>query len=237
MDIWQILLLLLILIYVASQILFILEIFYTRYFQTWKGVIKEAKEEDRFSTSLSELKKIFPIIRKSVDRLPEGSLIHRYYMTKGFDFASKHPEYDSNVPHDAIIIAHGDYSHKLGYGDGVDLIIKKFQESQIPYRIYDCQSVSAFKSVVMNRLARNLWIFGHGNRGGIRIGFDYLEYQKEFEMRLDLKKEYIYQFHCNSGTKPSLADLLSGGRGYVSNTFRDELQNREHVRQILKIIG
>lgn len=230
-------LLFILLLYPLSQVMGILEILSAKYVHTWKTVIKEPEEEDRFSILLYEINKKYPLIRKMVDRLPECSLIHRYYMNKGFDCASKYPECDSNVPHDAIVIAHGDYSQKLGYGDGVELIIIKFRNSRIPYRVYDCQNVSAFRDAVMNPLARNIWIFGHGDRGGIRIGFVYLEYKKEFEMYRDLKKAYIYQFHCNSGTKPSLADLLSDGRGYVSNTFRDELQNREHVRQILENIS
>ncbi len=231
------LILLFILAYPVFEFIFLLDIINARYIKTWdKVIIPPKKEHQLFSDLRFRFLNHFPKIRIFQDRLPEFLFIHRYFMNRGYICMLKHPDYNPEIPHNGIIIAHGEYSQKLGYGDGVDLIIQKFHEKNIAYKIYDCQSIRNFKDIVRNPMVKKIWIFGHGERGGIRIGFECLEYQVEFHNEPEsIKKDYIHQFHCNGGIKPSLADLLSDGRGYVSNTYRTQLQNREHVRQILEL--
>lgn len=226
--------------YVLLELFGLCEIVNARYFRKWNKIKIPPKEENQCTRSIRmAFYNRFPRIRMVKDIFPFFSCLHYYYIDKGYNCAQKFPEFNSNGFHDAIIVTHGEYSKRMTYGEGIDLIIKKFQKSKIPYKIYDCQNICDFIPIVKNPLTKNLWIFGHGDRGGILIGFDYLDYKEAFQLNPQeheiLKKDHIYQFHCNCGVNPSLADILSDGKGYVCYTYRSQLQNREHIRQILEM--
>lgn len=119
--------------------------------------------------------------------------------------------------HNAIIITH--YKHQIKtpvYSDGFPKLIKNFQKNGIPYVIYNCYEPNDFKNVVYNPYAQNLWIFGHGFRGGLNFGAGRNQYYHELTDAP--KKFFIGQFHCNPQTHPSeqsLAEIIST-YGYVT---------------------
>lgn len=153
-----------------------------------------------------------------------------YCIDKGWKRAQNYPQFKSDNEHDAIVVVHEKFAKKCFYGDGIDLLIDFFKEQDIPYKLYHCYNLDTFEMIVRNANAVNLWLFGHGRRGGIACGNQSVEYEK---FKNANPKRYIYQFHCNPGTETSLAEYLSNGRGYVSNRVNHPVENREHIKQIL----
>ena len=155
------------------------------------------------------------------------------YVYKGWNAAKKHPEYQSEKNHHAIIVVHKRPSTKpTAYADGVDLLIDFFNKNKEPYKVYHCSNSNDFKRVLGNEKATKLWIFGHGSRHAIGFGKkDRLYY---CEVRDYPAKEYIGQFHCNDGMGKSLADYLSPKNNFVSDSLRYTLQNRKAIKKILK---
>jgi hypothetical protein len=167
-------------------------------------------------------------------------IYHFNQIKKGWDSAVKNIQYSAELDHDAIIV--NIYS-KLGkeyiFGDGVDLLVNFFVERKIPFKVFCCFNSEQFFNIVNNPKCKTLWLFGHGDRGGISCSdkfVDYSELAKEISP-LARSKRYVYQFHCNSGCKNSLADYLSNGhgfanyryltkggevRGYIENILQDE---------------
>ena len=84
----------------------------------------------------------------------------------------------------------------------------------------------------MNPSISSVWIFGHGNRGGVGFGDSFYDYS-QLKAR-DIKKDYIYQFHCNPGLYESLASIVSDGRGYVNNKVNNPYSNYWNTYEILK---
>lgn len=121
------------------------------------------------------------------------------------------PEYHSEDPHHAIIIAHknppekdGTYSI-LDYMDGIDILIKKFRDSNNPvnYKVYEVSSKNELIPVINNPKITHLWIFGHGMSNRLALHENGLCY---YDVRNAPKKVFIGQFHCNSWYGKSLAD-------------------------------
>ena len=154
------------------------------------------------------------------------------YVYKGWTTAKKHPEYQSEKNHHAIIVAHKRPSTKpTAYADGVDLLIDSFKNKE-PYKVYHCSNSYDFKRVLENEKATKLWIFGHGTRHTLSFGKkDRLYY---CDVRDYPAKGYIAQFHCNDGMGKSLADYLSPKNNFVTNSKRDVFQNRKDIKKILK---
>ena len=128
------------------------------------------------------------------------------YVYKGWNAAKKHPEYQSEKNHHAIIVAHKrPLTKPTAYADGVDLLINFFKNKE-PYKVYHCSNSNDFKRVLGNEKATKLWIFGHGTRHTLSFGKkDRLYY---CDVRGYPAKGYIAQFHCNDGMGKSLRALL-----------------------------
>ena len=158
------------------------------------------------------------------------------YINKGRKSAQSYPQFMSDNEHDAIIIVHEKIAEKCMYGCGIDMVIDFFRKNKIPYKLYHCYDLNTFEKIVRDQnqksgKAVNLWLFGHGSRGSIFCGNKDIKYEK---LKDAPRKRYVYQFHCNSGNDKSLAEYLSNGRGYVNNRASNMIQNREHIKQILK---
>ncbi|MCX6688768.1 MAG: hypothetical protein NTZ39_03615 [Methanoregula sp.] len=121
------------------------------------------------------------------------------------------PEYQSESPHHAIIIAHKNQPEEGGsysifdYMDGIDILIKKFRDSENPvnYKVYEVSSKKEIIRIINNPKTTHLWIFGHGKRNYLALHSDGLCY---FDVKTAPKKVFIGQFHGNSWYGKSLAD-------------------------------
>ena len=106
-------------------------------------------------------------------------LIGINYSSKGWLAIDKNPFYKKNESHDGFILVHEQFAEISFYGEGFDILIDFFKDHHLPYNVYLCHSLEEFKNVVNNPIVVNLWIFGHGSRGGIGCRKDKLNY-KEF---------------------------------------------------------
>jgi len=166
-----------------------------------------------------------------------------YHFTQikaGWNCVVKYKEFMSEIDHDAIIVnIYSPFGKEYIFGDGIDLLISFFVMREIPFKVYCCNNSIDFFNIINNPKCKTLWLFGHGKRGGIRCSDKYVDYSEIVnEMSIDSKnKNYVYQFHCNSGCDKSLADYLSNGcgfanyqqldkgreiRGYIENILQDE---------------
>ncbi|HJK66198.1 MAG TPA: hypothetical protein O0X26_06655, partial [Methanocorpusculum sp.] len=86
-----------------------------------------------------------------------------------------------------------------------------FKIKKEPYRIYCCFTKNEVEKVITNPQVINLWIFGHGSRGGVDVA-DGPFYYDSLKDRDIPKKGYIQQYHCNcwinEHDNTSLVDLL-----------------------------
>lgn len=153
-----------------------------------------------------------------------------YCIDKGWISGQNYSHFKSDKEHDAIVVVHEKFAKKCFYGWGIDLLINFFMEKEVPYKVYHCYTLDKFEEIVRNENVVNLWLFGHGRRGGIASGNQLMEYRT---LKNAHPKRYIYQFHCNPGNETSLAEYLSNGLGYVSNRSTAMVENREHIKQIL----
>jgi len=117
-----------------------------------------------------------------------------------------------NVDHDAIIIVKSKGVHSIGQYAGIDNLIERFIIEKYPFKIYPCDNLTDFKSVLRNENARYIWIFSHGWRGGVVFkdagklsdlsiirpkSADLIYDELRNEIPQFPKKLFIAQLHCN----------------------------------------
>ncbi|MGB7532349.1 MAG: hypothetical protein WA977_05135 [Halobacteriota archaeon] len=210
---------------------FLNKIWYSR-FKNWKKILPPKATPINIRTrTRGYLREKLYFILKYGDFILYLQFFVLYCINKGWKSAQSYPQFMSDNEYDAIIIVHEKIAEKYMYGCGIDLLIDFFREKEIPYKLYHCYDLNTFEEIVRNQKAVNLWLFGHGSRGSISCGNQFIKYEK---LKDAPRKGYVYQFHCNHGNDTSLAEYLSNGRGYVNNRTSNMIQNREHIKQILK---
>jgi len=166
-----------------------------------------------------------------------GPIYGAYLIGKDWLSACKNSEMLSSENHDAIVVpVYNRFSSSAMMGFGIDLLINFFHDNNHPFKIYLCETRENFLSVLNTRKAKRIWIFGHGNRGGVAFSNGSWLYSDLFiKLTSDGKeKEAIYQFHCNPGNKLSLVELLSVKKGFVNHSINDQYAIREYLTQIIK---
>jgi hypothetical protein len=142
------------------------------------------------------------------------------------DAIFKNPCYLPEGPHLGIIFTHHKRNFKqIVIGDSIAILITKLLEYQIPYKVYHCYKKSDFIETYTNRDVVHLWIFGHGKRDRISLGMESEEIEYE-KLPITEPKECITQLHCNTRKGRSLAEINKSKRFFVSNNYRDLIQNR-----------
>ena len=134
--------------------------------------------------------------------------------------------------HDAIALCGKSSKFKIYYGLGFSYLVSFLKKHNYSYKIYSCNSCDDFDKIMNNKSVISVWIFGHGDRGCIAFGDSFYEYSQL--QGKSIKKDYIYQFHCNPGSYDSLASIVSDGRGYVNNDFNSPNSNYWNTYEILK---
>lgn len=147
-------------------------------------------------------------------------------------FSNKNDQYLSHKTHSAIILANNCFSLKDRiYLDGVDLLIRYLKLKKEPYKIYKEVTGNKFKNIVMGKNIKAIYLFGHGQKHGIKFGKDDCVYY--CELRNAPKKEFIAQLHCNHNMGFSLADYISK-ESYVVDGKRRFYHNRWHFYKKLR---
>jgi len=167
------------------------------------------------------------------------------------------PNLDSaSQDHDGFIVIHSlGFFNSISY-PGFDILIQFFVSKKYPFKIYHCYNLEDFKSILKNKKAKYIWIFGHGWRGGItfkwtrklshlltpnKTQFSYEKIQTDLEKYP--RKLFIGQFHCNHIAKTipdniSLPEILldpsNDSYYYVTDWKMNTISIWVAVRQLLK---
>ena len=147
-------------------------------------------------------------------------------------FMEENPQFRADMPHNGIVICHSERVSLPQFGFGSDQLVHYFVERQIPYRVYNCSTIDDFVSVIHNDAVQVIWIFGHGDRGGISLKDGYHSYSKIPAAKFH-KKISVYQLHCNGGTDEPLSRIIVDGWDFGEDHVRQAYENRAHVEQIL----
>ena len=131
-------------------------------------------------------------------------------------------EYHCEEPHHAIIIAHKKTKNVNGlyplndYIDGIDILIERFRipNTQINYKVYEIESKEELISIIFNKNATHIWLFGHGARNKLSFNEGNFCY---YHLKGAPKKMFIGQFHCGSIFGKSFADYNNPLHRYVSD--------------------
>jgi len=156
-------------------------------------------------------------------------IIHTF---PGYLHSKKNSENITQPTHDAIALCGKNSRFKIYYGLGFSYLISFFKKYNYSYKIYSCNSCEDFEKVMNNPSGISVWIFGHGDHGS--VGFGDLFYEYSQLKGKSIKKDYIYQFHCNPGSYESLASIVSDGKGYVNNDFNTPNSNYWNIYEILR---
>lgn len=114
--------------------------------------------------------------------------------------------YGNLKKHIAIVLANNYFPENIhGFGlDNVIELVKYLKKKNKSYKIYDKITSNQLKKVIRDKRVSSIFLFGHGQRHGIKVGKDELVYYCEFPSHP--KKNLIAQFHCNHLGGKSLAD-------------------------------
>lgn len=204
---------------------------YTKY--DWKT--PNTPQISKFQNLLDKLPSIMRRGRKRLQFYFEYiiylSVLDLYFMHRGYKMACYQPKKQNPEKYDAIIIVSDKcYKRSRMYGS-VDLLIDFFSKNQINHQIFHIDLKEEVRAIISDPSAQSLWIFGHGNRGGVSCRDGFFDYST---VHIDHKKEYVYQFHCNGGIGAPLFNIVSEGRGYSSNQLNETFTIRRDVKQILE---
>ncbi|WP_156168461.1 hypothetical protein [Methanoculleus sediminis] len=192
---------------------------------------KPSKFQNFWDNVPSLIKKGRRILQFYLEYIIYLSIIDLYFMHRGYKRACYQLKKQDSEKYDAIIIVSDKcYKRSRMYGS-IDLLIDFFSKNQISYQIFHVDLKEEVRAIISDPLAQSLWIFGHGDRGGVSCRDGFFEYSM---VNIAHKKKYVYQFHCNGGTDEPLFSIISEGRGYSSNRVTDTFKNRRDVKQILQ---
>lgn len=168
--------------------------------------------------------------------------INLYFMYMGLVISNEKPKNpislnETSDNHHAILVVNYQGQKTPVFGQGIDILIKSFNNKNIPYKVYFCDDASTIINIIQNNKAKFLWIFGHGQKDAIRLPDQTLLYYRDIDFIGVEKKVFVGQFHCNpciGNCDKSLAELI-GIYGYVSNDYRDTIKNRNEIHILQQI--
>ncbi len=132
-------------------------------------------------------------------------------------YVQKNREFGNRKNHSAIILANNYWPEKiLIYSLEISKLIKTLKLNNESYKVYDKVSQNDFRKIINDNKVSSVYIFGHGQRHGVKLGKNKIIYYCEFQ---DAKKKTkVYQFHCNHNYGKSLADyvLSKNGMSFVT---------------------
>lgn len=133
---------------------------------------------------------------------------------RGKKYMEKNPaslDFNENQLHHALILLISQLPDD-SIACGLSVLIKSLLKKNCNFKLYYCHNCEEVKNVLKNKYTSDIWIFGHGWRGG--LGFKNKQTLKEWIFRenkgecLDYneilqdiseypKKRFIAQLHCN----------------------------------------
>jgi hypothetical protein len=219
---------------------------YIRKNQAKDDLINPKNDSERLSAKFFDaiymlprpLLKIILFIRRMIiePTLSYGFVYCAVLIQKDWYAIYRNQELLSDGNHDALVInTYSEIAPSLLIGCGIVLLIEAFKNRNQPFKIYFCKSKTQFFDIINNPKTTRLWIFSHGDRGGVSCADGYFLYSDLVnQLKPEAKqKEAIYQFHCNPGYKLSLVQLLSVKSGFVNHRLNDPAGIRAYIEEII----
>lgn len=138
-------------------------------------------------------------------------------------------------PYIAIILANNYFPEKYSPFsiDSINKLVKYLRENKKPYRVYERVNINEVRRIINNRDVSSVFLFGHGQRHGIKLGRDEMLYYCEFDNHP--KKDLIAQFHCNHLKGKSLADYgLKPRLIFIKNGIQKKYGIDKQISHIIK---
>lgn len=161
--------------------------------------------------------------------IPAGlfNLRKRRYINKN----SRNGDYKNHI---AIVLANNYFPENVL---GLELknavtLIKYLKKKNKSYIVYNKVTSNKLKKIINNKNVGSIFLFGHGERHGIKVGRNEVVYYCEFPAHP--KKYLIAQFHCNHFKGKSLAEY--GQKPIYTFVTNDTQRQGDINRQINKII-
>jgi len=145
--------------------------------------------------------------------------------------------------HLAIIVVKYDSFFKSMFYMFINLFrfLHKLRSSKIPFSVYVVDNRKQFMDVIYNKNVKVLFIFGHGQKHGIKFGnelWHYCSIPKVSHIR------FVTQFHCNHYSGKSLHEHFGCNGSFITedvtiyhdiNKFIDSEEYLENLKKLLKV--
>ena len=148
----------------------------------------------------------------------------------------KYGSHCSDEMHTALIVARNANVYSDSFDYTALTLAKGLALRDLAYQFYLCTDSEMLRDILLNPNISQIWIFGHGDIGGVSIterGYlSYAEFmleKKNGEIGLHIfpTKKAVYQCHCNGGYGWSLADFLLPRKGVLDEGVDIFLNYRE----------
>jgi hypothetical protein len=135
--------------------------------------------------------------------------------------------------HVAIVLANNYFPENVLFqgADHVVRLIKYLKKENKSYQVYNHVTSDQLKRIINDKKVNSIFLFGHGERHGIKVNRNEVVYYCEFPNHP--KKYLIAQFHCNHLGGKSLGEY---GKKPVYNFTTNELQRYLDIRKQLNEI-
>lgn len=136
--------------------------------------------------------------------------------------------------HIAIVLANNYFPENIfGFGLHNEVrLIKYLKKNNKSYVIYNKVTSNQLRKIINDKRVNSIFLFGHGERHGIKVGRNEAVYYCEFPNHP--KKHLIAQFHCNHLKGRALSEY---GEKPVFVFIKNKLQRHSDIeKQISEII-
>jgi hypothetical protein len=162
--------------------------------------------------------------------VPAGfySYFNRRYLLKNFKQGEK-------TNHVAIVLANNYFPENiLGFGlENAVSLVKYLKKKNKAYRVYNKITSPQLKKIINDKQVKSIFLFGHGERHGFKVGRNEVVYYCEFPNHP--KKHLIAQFHCNHYSGKALSEYGSKPiYAFVTNKTQRHSDIKKQIRKIIK---
>lgn len=136
--------------------------------------------------------------------------------------------------HVALVLANNYFPENISEFsiDCVIKLLKHLNKKEKNYRVYNKITSRKLKKVISDKNVESIFLFGHGNRHGVKVNMDETVYYCEFPEAP--KRKIVGQFHCNHLKGKCLAEY---GKKPIFSFVENKMQNQFDIdKQIDEII-
>ena len=152
----------------------------------------------------------------------------------GKRYLKKHSEYGEKKNYVAVIIANNYFPENVHNFSlmAIKNLVKYLNKNKKNYRVYNKVTSNKLKEILKGKEAKSIFIFGHGERHGIRVGKNEVMYY--CDVPKSPKKHLIAQFHCNHYSGKSFSDYNKPKFSFVTNSTQRLPGIEKQIKEIIK---